>query len=311
MGKKVAALIVAVLVICISAGLFLHFFPGAVCQAVIELEKKRSGLESHRIQVDGIDYAYLAGGNGPPLVLLHGFGADGNAWITVARFLTKDFYVIAPDIPGFGDSTKRFELDYTVTSQIKRLNAFVRALGYSKIHIGGNSMGGSIAGAYAYRYPDEIETLWLIAPGGIRSSKDSYFQAELKKGNNFFVIRDRAGYDLMLENTFAEKPFILNFVSGHFAQKSIRQFRLYSKIFHEVLAETLPLEKALENMTIPTQVLWGTEDRILDKSGGDVLCRVMPESKCELIEGAGHVPMIEYPEETAELFLTFIRNQKK
>ena len=91
------------------------------------------------------------------MVLLHGFGGDKSAWVRVSRYLTPHFRMVAPDIPGFGESSQDPSAHYGIVEQVERIDAFVHSLGLGTVHLGGNSMGGAIAGVYAARHPDDRE----------------------------------------------------------------------------------------------------------------------------------------------------------
>jgi pimeloyl-ACP methyl ester carboxylesterase len=93
---------------------------------------------------DGTHIAYLEGGSGEPLVLVHGFGADKDNFTRVARWLTPHYRVIAHDVVGFGESTHLPDADYRYAVQAERVRAFVQALGLARVQLGGNSMGGGI-----------------------------------------------------------------------------------------------------------------------------------------------------------------------
>ena len=72
---------------------------------------------------------YLEGGQGEPLVLIHGFSADKDNFTRVARFLTPHYRVICPDLPGFGDATRDPSARHGIADQVTRLKAFLGALG--------------------------------------------------------------------------------------------------------------------------------------------------------------------------------------
>ena len=305
MKKRLIIFISVVLAVIVFLGGMVILFPEETCRLAIAVERKRAGLESYSVSADNIDYKYLKGGQGPPLLLVHGFGADKDNWTLTARYLTPYFTVIVPDLPGFGESSKIFDLDYTVTTQAGRLNDFVTALGLKDIHIGGNSMGGSIAAAYVFQYKENVKSMWLIAPGGVRSAKESYFQEQKRLGNNLMIITDIESYSTMLENSFASPPVLLSLVKKVFAEEAIRNLHLNKKIIEDIFSETIPLEQVLAGMKLPSLIMWGDKDRILDISGAEILCKSLVNSSCVIINNAGHVPMVEKPEKTAEEFLRF------
>ena len=121
------------------------------------------------IQVDDQKVVYLEGGKGQSILLLHGFAANKDNWIRFAKYLTNDYHVVIPDIPGFGESSRIQSESYSVENQMKRIDRFTEILKLEKFHLAGNSMGGMLAGMYGATYPRKILTLALLAPGGVGS----------------------------------------------------------------------------------------------------------------------------------------------
>ena len=136
--------LLGVLLVAFGAAVVIYFaFPEAVVWPLTTSARRSAGLESRSIRVGEFEIAYLDGGSGNTVVLLHGFGASKDLWNAVARYLTPEYRVIALDIPGFGESSKLPSESYDAASQIERIHAFVRALGLSRYHLGGQSMGAA------------------------------------------------------------------------------------------------------------------------------------------------------------------------
>jgi pimeloyl-ACP methyl ester carboxylesterase len=77
-----------------------------------------------------------------------------------------------------------------------------------------------------------------------------------------------------------------------------------------VASDTSGLESTLNGSVVPTLILWGTNDRVLHVSGAKILESVMPNAQVTIMEGIGHLPMIEKPGETAEIYMSFLRQKK-
>ena len=120
--------------------------------------RRLAGLQAKTIRVQGQTFPYLVGGSGDPLVLVHGFTADKDTWGAVARHLTAQYTVIAPDLPGFGDTVRDPNANYSLDTQVENLRVFVQSMGLKRVHLGGNSMGGVVA-VYAAKYPQEVASL--------------------------------------------------------------------------------------------------------------------------------------------------------
>ena len=147
---------------------YVQMFPEKVARGTIESWRRNAALVRKEIELPGgLRYAYLEGGTGEPLVLLHGFGADKDNFDPAAYFLVPHYRVIVPDHIGFGESSRPAGADYSPPAQAEHLHALVKSLNLARIHLGGNSMGGQIAMAYAVAHSNEVQSLWLLAPAGV------------------------------------------------------------------------------------------------------------------------------------------------
>lgn len=304
--KKVFLLIPLAILLGLVVVYFL--FPDVAFRLLRNTERRAAGLEQRSIEVGGLRIEYLEGGEGDPLVLLHGFGANKDNWTRIGKHLTPHFRVIAPDLPGFGESTRDPEADYTIAVQAERVHAFARALGIKSFHLGGSSMGGNIAGAYAARYPNDLISLWLIAPGGVASAEPSEMLQRLKAGEpNPLFANNVQEYDRLLDFVFVKRPFIPGPIKRHLVQEAIENHPLNRRISKQIKAvQASPLEALLDGLPVPACIVWGSGDRVLHVSGAKVLQSVMPKAEAVVMEDVGHLPMIERPKETADFYLRFL-----
>ena len=151
-------ILLSILVIIIAGFIAVYFFmPGTLFGIAQKNERKKAGLVQKSVVVNGMNIQYLEGGSGDPLVLIHGFSANKDNWTRIAKFLTPHFNVIAPDLPGFGESDKDPGGKYTIKDQAVFLKQFINEIGIKSFHIGGNSMGGNIAGQYAALYQEDLK----------------------------------------------------------------------------------------------------------------------------------------------------------
>jgi pimeloyl-ACP methyl ester carboxylesterase len=119
------------------------------------------GFKNRSIPVDGATINVAVGGSGPAVLLLHGYAESSRMWKPLAKVLAPSFTVIAPDLPGIGDSSiPRNGLDMKTSAQ--RIHAAVNALGYTKVRVVGHDIGLMVAYAYAAMYPQEVEKLALM-----------------------------------------------------------------------------------------------------------------------------------------------------
>jgi hypothetical protein len=125
-----------------------YTFPEKIAGYLIDSARSKAGLTRKEVKIDDHTIVYLKGGKGPTILLLHGYTGNKDNWILFAPYLTKDYHVVIPDIPGYGESSKLEKAPYDLSSQMSRLHKFTRAVDLKKFNMAGNSMGGFFAGIY-------------------------------------------------------------------------------------------------------------------------------------------------------------------
>jgi pimeloyl-ACP methyl ester carboxylesterase len=118
-------------------------------------------MESRFSDVNGVRIHYLISGKGNPIVLLHGYAQNSHMWRPLIPELAKTHTVIAPDLRGFGESSKP-EGGYDKKTMAQDIRALALSLGYPRIEIAGHDIGLMVAYAYAAQYPSEVERIALM-----------------------------------------------------------------------------------------------------------------------------------------------------
>src|SRR5437660_11963201 len=116
---------------------------------------------SHDAEVDGVKLHYMTAGHGAPLILLHGYAETSLMWKPIIPLLAQRFTVIAPDLPGIGDSAIPADGLDMKTAAI-RIHALARSLGVEKARVVGHDIGLMVAYAYAAQFPAEVEKLVVM-----------------------------------------------------------------------------------------------------------------------------------------------------
>lgn len=283
-------------------------------RTLLRLARLACGTRQHSVLVDGVRWHYLSAGNPnkPAMLLLHGFGADKDNWLAYCRQLADDFYLIAPDIQGFGESyVEDMAGDYSITTQVERVYSFTRQIGLGNFHIAGNSMGGFIAAEFALKYPEAIATLTLMDAAGLRSPvKTSLFEA-YDQGKILLLPHNRAEV-IALSKVAMAKPLKLPNVMLDYLLAEVQARRpMLEKLFKAVMQahNASDLSDRLATLKIPTLVIWGRQDAILDVSAGQLLAQKLPLGELAILDGVGHVPMVEAAGATATLQRNFIHKQ--
>ena len=281
-------------------------FPGKALVFFALLERAASGLEEKSVVVDGNRWVYLEGGEGPPLVLVHGFGGDKDNWTRVARSLTPHYRVIIPDLLGAGDSDKPLDRDYDIFSQAQGLRGFVHAMGPKRIHIGGNSMGGAISAVYAARWADEVDSVWLLNPGGVKTEARSEMRQMLEAGkDNPLVVETADDIRRLMQFTMSNPPPLPDRIATAIGKRALERRAMNDHIFPQLATSEELVMAAAPAILAPTLIVWGEQDRVLHPDGAVVLNKRIPNSRVIMMPDTGHLPMIEFPEQTAQDYLEF------
>jgi pimeloyl-ACP methyl ester carboxylesterase len=307
MVKRIGRILgVLVVVLFAIGGVVYLLFPAMLVDFSRQQERNAAGLTEHSVTAAGHRMPYLAGGHGETILLLHGFSADKDNWTRFARHLTANYHVIAPDLPGFGDSDRLADATYDVRSQVSRIAAFVIALELSSFHLAGNSMGGHISVAYAHRYPQQVKTLGLFDSGGVTEPEPSEFRRAIAEGRNLLLVDDIEDFDRMLAFVFVEKPSVPRPVMRYLAEASVKSRAFNDKIAGQLFANPFPLEPILPEIEQPSLVVWGEKDRVIDVSAATVFADAIPDAELIIMPNVGHLPMIERPEESASYYSDFL-----
>lgn len=272
---------------------------------VLDAERQRAGLERKEIVLpDGLRYVYLEGGSGEPLMLLHGFGGNKDNFTRAARFLTTHYRVIVPDHIGFGESARPADADYAPAAQAERLRLLAEALGVSRLHLGGNSMGGQIAMAYAALYPADVASMWLLNPAGVWSApRSEVAEIVIGTGRNPLIARSEDEFAQTFAFVMNDPPFIPRPVLNVLAQERIRNADLEERIFVKIATDSI--EQRVTGLTTPTLIVWGEGDRVIHVGTADILHKLLPRSQVIVMPEIGHMPMLERPRQSAADYVKF------
>ncbi|MEJ5895895.1 alpha/beta hydrolase [Aquabacterium sp. G14] len=288
---------------------FMVWAPAPTTQAIMVALRTQAGLHTRSLRLpDGTRMAYLDGGQGEPLVLLHGIGGNKDTLLAVARHLTAHQRLIIPDLIGFGDSSRPEGVSYGPQAQARRLQAFVQQLGLGPVHLGGISMGGQIALTYTALNPSQVRSLWLIDTAGIWSAPPSEVQLAIRRGEpNPLLLRDENDFPRFLSVVMAHPPQLPSPVARVFARQRLADREREQAIMNEMVRE--PTEKRIRGLTTPTLIMWGQLDRVVSPATVPVLQKLLPQAKVVVFDGVGHMPVMEAPETAAQAYLAFRRGR--
>ncbi|MES2297778.1 MAG: alpha/beta hydrolase [Pseudomonadota bacterium] len=296
-----------VLLVVIALTLATMLAPERMTTIGLSAERWRSGLALRHASVDGFDMPYLEGGSGEVLLLVHGFAGDKDNFTRVARFLTPHYRVLIPDLPGFGDAGRDPAASYAMADQVARLHSWLAQLGIERLHLGGNSMGGFIAAQFAATYPKMVDSVWLLDAAGTAGAYEGpLLERYQQTGEMPLLLRREQDFDYLLAMTTHRAPFIPRFMRGVYGRRAVADFDLHTRIMRE-LAESPVLESMYTNLLTPAFIVWGTQDQIMHPNGAQALATLFSKARVRMMDGIGHLPMVEAPRQAAMDYLAFRR----
>lgn len=276
-------------------------------------------LRIHNVHLPGRRVSTLTMGHGPDVMLLHGLGGTKSSFFDTAAALSREGYrVHAIDFPGFGGSSKPATAPYTARWFAETVALTMDALEIDRAHIVGNSMGGRVALELGMGHPDRVRALGLLCPA----------VAFIKRGYHPIVRLARPEFGLLPHR------FTRGMVAGQFwsmfhdpdavdpavADVAVDEFqRIYSsagaRFAFLCAARNIYLDKPygkngfysrLAELEAPALFVWGSHDPLIPAKFGRHVTRWLPSAEQIVLEGCGHVPQVERPEQTNGLLLRFL-----
>ncbi len=231
-----------------------------------------------------------------PVLLLHGFTGSKENYLPLLAKLDDASRVLVPDLPGWGESSRREKSDYGISAQVERLERFLDTQRIARVHLVGHSMGGHIAGVFAAEHPERVATLALVDTAGVRFEPNA-FALRVMRGETPFNVGTAAEFDAFMAELFTKPPFLPPRLKDVLIERNQRghafQSRLLASIGHGAAA--FQLEANLARIQAPTLVLWCRDDRILDVSATRTLARIRPQPTVTVLDGCGHMSIMEQP----------------
>lgn len=260
----------------------------------------------HQSPVGPIAYWETSKRNKPTVIYFHGFADNKDNAYDLAQYLVKDYHVVVPDLPGFGDSFKDRSHHYGIDSMAPWMKDFANALGIDSFHLIGHSMGGGLAIDFAKSYPDMVESLTLICSAGVLGPSKSIYD-EIMAGNILFQIETMDEFEEFLHTAFYKIPFVPPFVKDYYFHDFLDHYDWYGEIirhtFEDIESREDPrFEKKffnheLDKIKAPCHIIWGEKDAIFPVEIADIIHKGIPGSTMNIFHGVGHSPHYEKPKE--------------
>lgn len=276
----------------------------SVFNAGLKVLRNRSGVEPGFLEPGT---AYLERSDGEEtVVLLHGFASEKDTWLRFVRHLPKQYRVIVLDLPGHGQSIRRYDQSYDVDSMAMSIAAALDKLAPGRFHLVGNSLGGMVAMIYALENPQRVHSLGLFDPAGVYPESPSRFQELLAQGDNPLLVSTADEFDRLVDLVFVDRPSVPWPVRPVLVRRMRERAAFNRKMWGDIWSKRRDLAPHLSQIHAPVLLLWGDGDQIIDVSSVPVFQRHLPHLNTVIMEHCGHSPMVERPREAAAHYARFL-----
>ena len=263
--------------------------------------------------IDGARVNYVDMGTGAPLVFVHGLAGCWQNWLENIPHFARSHRVIAVDLPGFGESGLPPEA-VSIPGYGRFVDAFLDAIGVECASLVGNSMGGFISAEVALSHPSRVEKLALVSAAGLVTVRPSELALAKRLAPLFHYGTART--IARREHWVRRRGLRRAFLYGVARHPDLLQPELCYEIasgggkpgfigaFQAIL--DYDFRDRLADVSHPTLIVWGRNDRIVPVDGAHEYERLISRSQKEILEDTGHVPMIERPHRFNRLLEDFL-----
>jgi len=263
------------------------------------------------VKASGIRLRVTEVGSGPPLLLLHTALLDRTSWNAVIPTLAEHFRIIAPDLPGFGESEKpgRARFAYAVSDFVHVVTDLFAGLNLGQAVIVGHGLGGGIALSLGQKNPELVSRLVVIdalcystRPDWLRRLADT----PLVGGVMFKQLVGRSLFGNYLRGTFVapHRRLPAERVDHYYLQFNSPSSRNSALATLQATADPRTVEVKLGQLTLPTLVIWGRHDAMYPAAFGQRLAKEVRGAGFRLLD-TGHTPLEEDPETLGQTLLRF------
>ena len=247
---------------------------------------------------------YSITGNGPAVILIHGFGEDENVWKEQISFLESSFHLIVPSLPGSG-SSELIE-DMSIEGMAESIYFILQQEGLEQCTMIGHSMGGYIALAFAEKYPSMLRGLGLLHSTAFADTEEK----KLARKEGIKHIEEKGALSFL-------KDFIANLYSSFtketnpsIIQDHINSMSYLTKAalisYYQSMMDRPDRTEVLKQNKIPVLFVLGKSDKAIPFQDGLKLASMPDISYIHVLERSGHMGMIEEPELTNSILNNFL-----
>jgi pimeloyl-ACP methyl ester carboxylesterase len=257
-------------------------------------------LRRKHVKIGALDVGYVTGGQGEPLLIIHGGGNSGDAWQKNAIEFSRHYRVYVPDLPGFGSSQPISE-QFILSEYISFMEDFCRHLGLDNFHLIGHSLGGSIALQYSLSHPERVKRLVLISSIGL--GKEIAWWARFLSLPIFYRMAKK-----VLLSVFRAARWLVQLVNyplESLVPPSLLRMSIGQSIM-SLKGQTAVLANRLSGLLVPTLLVWGARDNVVPVSHAHAAARLIPNCQVHVFQRSGHSVYRQKLAEFTQLVIRFL-----
>ncbi len=274
-------------------------------------------LALSHVVIHGHDVTFRRAGEGEAILLIHGLAGSSRTWQAVQPGLATGFDVIAPDLLGHGESAKP-RGDYSLGAFASGLRDFLAALGVAQVTVVGQSFGGGVAMQLAYQHPELCSRLVLVGSGGLGREVSWMLRLLTLPGAEQLMplvfsrtVAERGnGIGDLLTRVGIQSPRVREMWQAYSSLARAENRQAFVRTMRGVIEPGGQSVSALDRLYlaahIPTLIVWGDRDEIIPVSHAHTAHETIEGSRLVIMEGVGHFPHVEAPEEFLSIINDFL-----
>ena len=270
---------------------------------------------------DGVTVHYRDQGNaaGPPIVMVHGFSANLDAWEPWVAQLGKDYRIVTLDLPAHGLTTVPTGYAVSPDGQVEVVYQLAQFLKLEHFALAGNSMGGGMAWRYALAHPDQLSALILVdAAGAPVPTKPGDKKASGGPPLVFKLMSNPLGRAMLrqinprplaekgLKQAYVDQSLVTPALVDRYADMALAPGHRALLLAGQSQPRALVTADTFKAIHTPTLVMHGEVDTVIPVEAGKALAAAIPSAKLILYQGVGHVPMEQIPARSAADLRAFL-----
>jgi pimeloyl-ACP methyl ester carboxylesterase len=272
------------LLLAIAFAVYATVRPLSVLRAVGHLTLWTAGIHSHYTQVGSYRVHYYEGGEGPPLVFVHGLGAESLNWVPAMLTFRKQYHVYAIDLLGHGE-TQKPDIAYSIEQQSEMLHQFLVDRKALPADVVGVSMGGWVTLKLAIEHPDAVNRVVIADAAGLKFQTSLTAKSFLPATHEEF-----RAFMAMLTPRVQDAPYPLR---RDFLNQVAEHSWIIQRIFASFLTYQDVLDGKLQDIKAPVLIIWGKEEKLIPLSVGEEMKQQIPNSSLVLCADSGHLAIYE------------------